>query len=56
MGDSNNYQAIWAFQGETTGDLSFEAGDVIIVTSKSDPEWWEVSITLHSRNTYFSKN
>jgi len=45
MDTSNNlYQAIWGFQGETTGDLVFEAGDIITVVAKTEPEWWDVSI------------
>lgn len=49
-------RALWEFQGLTAGDLPFhvcvspydlllltpgEAGDIIIVTNKLDPGWWE---------------
>ncbi|RKF61948.1 putative sh3 domain containing protein [Erysiphe neolycopersici] len=35
--------ALYSFEGETEGDLSFKAGDIIKVTKKTDStdDWWE---------------
>eukprot|EP01130_Rhizamoeba_saxonica_P004533 TRINITY_DN184_c0_g1_i4.p1 TRINITY_DN184_c0_g1~~TRINITY_DN184_c0_g1_i4.p1 ORF type:complete len:608 (+),score=192.53 TRINITY_DN184_c0_g1_i4:20-1843(+) len=34
-------QALYAFQGETESDLSFEAGDTIYVLEKDPNGWWQ---------------
>lgn len=35
-------RALHNFRGDSEAELSFNAGDIINVTSKDDPGWWEV--------------
>lgn len=48
--------AIYPFQGQQPGDLTFNAGDKIKVTTKTDSQfdWWEGS--LHGRTGIFPAN
>lgn len=39
---ASNYRALWSFNenGQEAKNLTFNTGDVIQVTDKSDPNWW----------------
>ncbi|KAM5316985.1 SH3 domain-containing YSC84-like protein 1 isoform 3-T3 [Glossophaga mutica] len=59
VGDSDRpteVTALYSFQGQQPGDLSFQAGDRITVTSKSDShfDWWEG--TLRGQTGIFPAN
>lgn len=38
-GDENLAVALWDFNGQEDGDLSFKKGDVIIITKRTDDQW-----------------
>lgn len=38
-GDQEKYEALYLYQSQEPGDLSFNAGDIIVV-QKKDGEWW----------------
>lgn len=37
-------RALYSFQPETSRDLAFQAGDVLVVLSKGHPDWWEAEM------------
>lgn len=41
--DAESYVALYPYQGTEEGDLSFQQGEVIVV-SKKDDDWWTGSI------------
>lgn len=35
------YRALYAYAGQNDDELAFEAGDVIAMINKEEPDWWK---------------
>eukprot|EP01091_Cochliopodium_minus_P015744 TRINITY_DN568_c1_g1_i2.p1 TRINITY_DN568_c1_g1~~TRINITY_DN568_c1_g1_i2.p1 ORF type:complete len:466 (-),score=162.18 TRINITY_DN568_c1_g1_i2:41-1438(-) len=52
--EEKRHVALFDFQAETQDEISFRAGDIILVNEKNGIEWWRGAI--HGKNGYFPAN
>ncbi|KAJ8033059.1 Tyrosine-protein kinase fyna [Holothuria leucospilota] len=50
------YKALYDYEARTLDDLAFRKGEILIITSKSDPNWWLAFSLLTKREGYVPRN
>jgi hypothetical protein len=38
------YTAIYDYQAQTSEEMSIQAGDTLVITDDSDPDWWQAQL------------
>ncbi|XP_041483901.1 tyrosine-protein kinase SRK2-like isoform X2 [Lytechinus variegatus] len=50
------YKALYDYEARTADDLTFRKGEILIITNKSDPNWWLASSVVSKREGYVPRN
>ncbi|XP_072018048.1 tyrosine-protein kinase Yes-like isoform X2 [Amphiura filiformis] len=50
------YKALYDYEARTADDLTFRKGEILIITNKSDPNWWLATSMSTKREGYVPRN
>ncbi|XP_038057847.1 tyrosine-protein kinase SRK3-like isoform X2 [Patiria miniata] len=50
------YKALYDYEARTADDLTFRKGEILIITNKTDPNWWLATSMLTKREGYVPRN